>query len=132
MKTVEDICQNDLSDDERQELAEFTVDVVRRYREAEHKFLDLVFELSDQEGMTKQDAKDYIDYLCRMRLSERGLESWDNVGENPLPWMDYVLSGSKHSNFFEQRVTDYSHAGLKGDADYDKFKTLLDERKFNQ
>jgi len=128
MRVLEEIKKSDLSDSEIDELNEFVVDLVERYTVAEHKFLDLVFTMSDQEGMTKEDAKEYISYLGIMRLAQVGLASWGEVPENPLPWMDYILSGSKHTNFFEQRVTDYSHSGLAGDISYEKFKDSLQDK----
>lgn len=132
MYTLQEIIKSDLSEDEIKELSDFIIDLVSRYVEAEHRFLDLVFEMSDQEKMTKEEAKEYIDFLGQLRLAEVGLISWDQVPENPLPWMDYILSGSKHSNFFEMRVTDYSHSGLSGGINYDKFKSILSERMFEE
>ena len=35
--------------------------------------------------------------------------------DNPLPWLDWVLNGASHDNFFEKRVTEYSVNGLEGD-----------------
>ena len=35
--------------------------------------------------------------------------------ENPLPWLDWVLNGVSHDNFFEKRVTEYSVNGMDGD-----------------
>lgn len=128
MKILEEIKKSDLCDSEIEELDEFTVSLVAEYVTAEHRFLDLVFELSDQEGMTKEDAKGYIAYLGSLRLAQLGLMPYEQVPENPLPWMDYVLSGSKHVNFFESRVVDYTHSGLKGSVDYSDFKNLLEER----
>jgi ribonucleoside-diphosphate reductase beta chain len=40
--------------------------------------------------------------------------NWD-IEENPLPWLDWILSGDSFKNFFEGRVTDYSAAGMSGD-----------------
>ena len=125
---VKDIREKNLSEDERKELDIFTRMMVEKYVEAEHQFLDLVFEMSPQEGMTKEDAKEYISYLGRLRLAELGLEGFDTIGESVLPWMDYILSGSKHSNFFEQRVTDYSHTGLQGDVDYSAYQKMLKDK----
>ena len=45
--------------------------------------------------------------------------------KNPLPWMEWLLSGEKHDNFFEKRVTSYNHLGLVGGVDYEKYKPLL-------
>ena len=39
------------------------------------------------------------------------------VKENPLPWLEWVLNGADHTNFFENRVTEYEVAGLTGDWD---------------
>jgi ribonucleoside-diphosphate reductase beta chain len=34
--------------------------------------------------------------------------------ENPLPWMDEMLNGAEHTNFFENRSTEYSRASTEG------------------
>jgi len=39
------------------------------------------------------------------------------VKENPLPWLEWVLNGADHTNFFENRVTEYEVAGLSGTWD---------------
>lgn len=126
---MEDIRAKNLTKEEIEELDRFSLEMIKKYVEAEHIFLDLVFELSDQEGMTKQEAKDYITYLGRLRMYQLGLEGEGVVGENPLPWMDYILTGSKHTNFFESRVTEYSHTGLQGNANYAAYKELMDSRQ---
>jgi len=41
------------------------------------------------------------------------------VKENPLPWLDWVLNGASHDNFFEKRVTEYSVNGMDGDWGWD-------------
>ena len=33
---------------------------------------------------------------------------------NPLPWLDYMLNGVEHTNFFENRATEYSRASTTG------------------
>ena len=38
-----------------------------------------------------------------------------NAKDNPLPWLDWVLNGASHDNFFEKRVTEYSVNGLEGE-----------------
>lgn len=128
IKTLFEIKSCDLTDEENEELNEFIRKTVRSYEKAEHTFLDLVFEMGDQEGMTLQEAKDYISFLGRFRKYQLGLLPFEDVGENPLSWMDYILSGSKHTNFFENKVTDYSHNGLSGDVDYSKFMSALEDR----
>ena len=34
--------------------------------------------------------------------------------KNPLPWMDQMLGAIEHTNFFENRSTEYSKASTKG------------------
>ncbi len=33
---------------------------------------------------------------------------------NPLPWLDAMLNGVEHTNFFENRATEYSKAATRG------------------
>ena len=34
-----------------------------------------------------------------------------------MPWLEWVLNGADHTNFFENRVTEYEVIGLKGKWD---------------
>jgi ribonucleoside-diphosphate reductase beta chain len=36
------------------------------------------------------------------------------IDVNPLPWLDEILNGVEHTNFFENRVTEYSKASTTG------------------
>lgn len=129
IRVFDDVRQKDLTEEENKELGDFVFNLVEDYVKAEHVFLDLVFEMSDQEGMSKKEAKEYIDYLGALRLAQVGQVSWEEVPENPLPWIDYIMTGSKHSNFFETKVVDYDHEGLLGEVDYSKFKESIKERR---
>lgn len=110
--------RKDLSEAENTELDRFIKLVVSKYVEAECKFLELIFEMGNQEGLTIEEAKDFIEYLGELRLFQLELCSLEEVRDNPLEWIDYILSASSHTNFFENRVTDYSHNGLEGEVDY--------------
>lgn len=103
------------------ELQTFVVDTVSKYVEAECNFLDLIYEMGDQEGMSLEDTKEFIKYLGELRLFQIGYIGSEEVRDNPLEWMDFILSGSTHTNFFESRVVDYAHNGLEGTVDYDKY-----------
>lgn len=81
--------------------------------ELEDKFVDLAFGVSDMEGLTKEDVKQYIRYIGDRRLISLGLKGIFKVKKNPLPWVDGML-GTTHSNFFESRVTDYAKGALTG------------------
>lgn len=113
--------RKELSEVQNLELDAFILSTVADYVQAECRFLDLVFEMGDQESMSLQDAKEFVRYLGELRLYQTGLLGPEEVRENPLEWMDYILSGSTHTNFFESRVVDYSHSGLTGEVDYTKY-----------
>lgn len=111
--------------DDQKEILNYVILTVEKFVEAEDKFIELAYDIGDQEDMTKQDMKDYIRYLADFRLGQVGLPSMFNQEENPLVWMDWLLSGKKHTNFFEERVADYSHDPLKGDIDFSLYKQDL-------
>ncbi len=81
----------------------------------EDRFLDLVFEMGDIDGLTKKEMQQYIRYIADRRLLQLGLKPNYNVKDNPLNWLDDVL-GVEHQNFFEGRATTYMKAGLRGDV----------------
>tara|TARA_R100000654_G_scaffold2122_7_gene7823 strand:+ start:9679 stop:10590 length:912 start_codon:yes stop_codon:yes gene_type:complete len=80
----------------------------------EDRFLDLVFEMGDIDGLTKKEMQQYIRYIADRRLLQLGLKPNYNVKDNPIGWLDDVL-GVEHQNFFEGRATTYMKAGLRGD-----------------
>lgn len=82
--------------------------------ELEDKFIDLAFGVSDQEGLTKEDVKKYIRYIADRRFIALGMKGIFKIKKNPLPWVDGML-GTTHTNFFEQKVTDYAKGALTGD-----------------
>lgn len=80
----------------------------------EDAFIDLAFELGDIEGLTAKEVKEYIRYIADRRLTQLALNPIYFVGNNPLPWMDEILNGIEHTNFFENRSTEYSRASTQG------------------
>ena len=80
----------------------------------EDAFVDRAFELGNVEGLRAEQVKKYIRYIADIRLSQLKLKSIYNIGENPLPWMDEMLNAVEHTNFFENRATEYSKAATKG------------------
>lgn len=83
----------------------------------EDMFIDLAFELGGIEGLTPKDMKQYIRHIADRRLLGLSLKPIFKVKENPLDWLDHILNGTEFSNFFENRVTDYSKAATKGTWD---------------
>ena len=98
------------TDDFKKEIYQACRDMVK----LEDRFLDLVFEMGDIEGLTKEEVLKYIRYIADRRLLQLGLKPNYGVKDNPLLWLDEVL-GVEHQNFFEGRATAYMKAGLRGD-----------------
>lgn len=81
----------------------------------EDKFIDLAFEAGEVQGMTPEDIKAYIRFIADWRLRQLDLpELYGGRKDNPLPWLQSLLSGVEHANFFEARATEYSKAATKG------------------
>ena len=80
----------------------------------EDTFIDLAFEAGEIEGMTPDDIKRYIRFIADWRLRQLELPAVYGVKENPLPWLQSLLSGVEHANFFEARATEYSKAATRG------------------
>lgn len=80
----------------------------------EDAFIDLAFELGNVEGLTSREVKRYIRYIADRRLNQLGLKDIYMIDTNPLPWLDEILNGVEHTNFFENRVTEYSKASTSG------------------
>lgn len=112
--------RQDLTSEENDRLDVILRNIARMYRVAEDRLTDLI---GDQEGMTKQDLYDYTEFLEDLRLNQLGLKGY--IRPNPLEWMDWLLSGARQDNFFEKKVTDYSHTGLPGEVDYSRYAHLL-------
>ena len=94
----------------------------------EDAFIDLCFEMGSIEGLTPREVKQYIRYIADRRLNQLGLKDIYMIDNNPLPWLDEILNGVEHTNFFENRVTDYSKASTTGTWE-DVFKAIDDEHK---
>jgi ribonucleoside-diphosphate reductase beta chain len=82
--------------------------------EHEDAFIDLAFELGAIEGLTGAEVKRYIRYIADRRLTQLSLQPIYRIEKNPLPWLDDMLNGVEHTNFFENRATEYSKAATEG------------------
>jgi ribonucleoside-diphosphate reductase beta chain len=89
--------------------------MLRKTVELEDKFIDLAYgNNSGIDNLSKKEVKKYIRYIADRRLLQLGLKTNFKVKDNPLPWLDWVLNAPDHTNFFENRVTEYEVGGLKG------------------
>ena len=80
----------------------------------EDAFIDLAFEMGGVEGLEGDEVKAYIRYIADRRLSQIGLQPMFKTDKNPLPWLEEMLNGVEHANFFENRATEYSRAATQG------------------
>lgn len=101
----------DIWDDE---LKSEIYEIARQTVALEDRFIDLAFEQGGVQGMEPAEVKQYIRYITDRRLIELGMKSNFHVRDNPLPWVDHLISGVEHTNFFENRATAYSKASTIG------------------
>lgn len=83
----------------------------------EDKFIDLAFSMGAMEGLSAADVKQYIRYITDRRLISLGLKGIMKVKKNPLPWVEEMINAPTHTNFFENRATDYAKGALTGSWD---------------
>ena len=89
--------------------------IAERMVELEDKFIDLSFGVNLMEGLTSEEVKKYIRYITDRRLISLGLKGIFKVKKNPLPWVEEMINAPTHTNFFENRATDYAKGALGGD-----------------
>ena len=80
----------------------------------EDAFIDLAFQMGPLNGLSAEEVKQYIRFIGNRRLEQLGLNPIYDVKKNPLTWLDTMLNGVEHMNFFEGRATEYSKASTKG------------------
>ena len=83
--------------------------------ELENKFIDLSFSTGGIIGLTADEVKEYIKYIADRRLISMGMRGIYKVKKNPLPWVEEMINAPTHTNFFENRATDYAKGALTGD-----------------
>ena len=102
-----------LTDDFKRSVYNMTREAV----ELEDAFIDLCYEQGEPPKLSKDELKQYIRYIADRRLIEMGFKGNYGVKTNPSPWIEELL-GDQLTNFFEQRVSDYSVGNMSGDWDY--------------
>lgn len=107
------VSENPWLKDEKGEFNDIIVEIAEKVIEMEDRFIDLAFELGDQERLTAEEVKKYIRYIADFRLEQLGFDPIYKV-KNPLPWMMWITDGEDHQNFFEGRSASYSKANFSG------------------
>ncbi len=80
----------------------------------EDAFIDTCFSMGDVPGIKPEQVKQYIRYIADRRLNDLGLDPLYNVS-NSLPWLDIMVNAKEHTNFFENRATEYSKGAIIDD-----------------
>jgi ribonucleoside-diphosphate reductase beta chain len=88
--------------------------IAEKMVELEDKFIDLAFDMGGISSLTSEEVKTYIRYIADRRLISLGLKGVFKVKKNPLPWVESMINAPTHTNFFENRATDYSKGALSG------------------
>jgi ribonucleoside-diphosphate reductase beta chain len=88
--------------------------IAEKMVELEDKFIELAFSMGAMENLTAEDVKEYIRYIADRRLISLGLKGIFKRKKNPLPWVEEMINAPTHTNFFENRATDYAKGALKG------------------
>ena len=83
--------------------------------ELEDQFIDLAYSMGPVKGLRDSELKKYIRYIADRRLISMGLTGIFKVKKNPLPWVEEMINAPTHTNFFENRATDYAKGALTGD-----------------
>jgi ribonucleoside-diphosphate reductase beta chain len=91
--------------------------IATRMVELEDRFIDLSFGMGDMLDLSSDDVKRYIRYITDRRLISLGLKGIMKVKKNPLPWVEEMINAPTHTNFFENRATDYAKGALSGNWD---------------
>ena len=91
--------------------------IAEKMVELEDKFIDLAFQQNEMEGLTASDVKQYIRYIADRRLISLGMKGIFKVKKNPLPLVEEMINAPTHTNFFENRATDYAKGALTGKWD---------------
>jgi len=80
----------------------------------EDNFIETCFLMGPVPGLTAQQVKEYIRYTADRKLNDLGLDRMYHV-QNPLQWLDVMVNGKEHANFFESRATEYAKGSVVSD-----------------
>ena len=83
-------------------------------------FIDKVYEMGDLEGCPKYDLVSFIKHRVNTKMADLGYEAIvngiDESAVKRMKWFDSLSAGKQHTDFFANRVTNYSKGAQKWDA----------------
>jgi ribonucleoside-diphosphate reductase beta chain len=82
-------------------------------------FIDKVYELGDLEGCSKYDLQNFIKNRVNTKLGDLGygpiITDIDLTAVERMKWFDHLSAGKQHTDFFANRVTNYSKGTMTWD-----------------
>jgi ribonucleoside-diphosphate reductase beta chain len=82
-------------------------------------FIDKVYELGDLEGCPKYDLQNFIKNRVNTKLGDLGynpiITDIDVTAVERMKWFDHLSAGKQHTDFFANRVTNYSKGHMTWD-----------------
>ena len=81
----------------------------------EDAFIDTCFAMGAVPGLTADEVKAYVRYIADRKLNDLGLDKLYMVNKNPLQWLDIMVNAKEHTNFFENRATEYAKGAIVED-----------------
>tara|TARA_R110001592_G_scaffold169770_1_gene406458 strand:+ start:3270 stop:4256 length:987 start_codon:yes stop_codon:yes gene_type:complete len=82
-------------------------------------FIEKVYEQGDLEGCSKEDLISFIKHRVNTKMGDLGyrpiVNGIDVTAIERMKWFDHLSAGKQHTDFFANRVTNYS----KGTQDWD-------------
>jgi len=83
-------------------------------------FINKVYELGDLEGCNQYDLEHFIKNRVNTKLSDLGYRAIigdvDMTAVDRMKWFDHLSAGKQHTDFFANRVTNYSKGHMEWDA----------------
>lgn len=80
----------------------------------EDAFIDTCFAMGAVPGLMPEDVKGYIRFTADKKMNDLGMDKIYNV-KNPLAWLDVMVNAKEHTNFFENRATEYAKGAVVSD-----------------
>ena len=83
-------------------------------------FIDKVYEFGDLEGCSKYDLQNFIKNRVNTKLADLGYNpiilDVDLTAVKNMKWFDSLSAGKQHTDFFANRVTNYSKGHIEWDT----------------
>ena len=87
----------------------------------ELNFINKVYELGDLESCSRYDLEHFIKNRVNTKLGDLGykpiISNVDMTAVERMKWFDHLSAGKQHTDFFANRVTNYSKGHMEWDAE---------------